>query len=62
MKSRRVVEKIFDILVLFVAVLVAVGGVAYLFYYGQPFLAVCTIAVVIMALPFILERIADILQ
>lgn len=53
--------KIYDFAVLCVAVLAAVGGTAYLFYDHHALFGVTNIALVAMAVPYIVKRAKDIL-
>ena len=53
-------KKIYDFLVIIVFVLAAIGGTAYLFYFKQYLFAVTNIALVAMAIPYLISRIKDI--
>ena len=53
-------KKIYDFLVIIVFVLAAIGGTAYLFYFKQYLFAVTNIALVAMAVPYLISRIKDI--
>ena len=53
-------KKIFDFLVIVVFVLAAIGGTAYLFYYKQCLFGVANLALVAMAVPYLISRIKDI--
>ena len=53
-------KKIYDFVVIFVFVLAAIGGTAYLFYVRQYLCGVASIALVAMAVPYLISRIKDI--
>ena len=53
-------KKIYDFLVIVVFVLAALGGTAYLFYYKQCLFGATNLALVAMAIPYIISRIKDI--
>ena len=53
-------KKIYDFVVIFVFVLAAIGWTAYLFYFKQYLFAVTNIALVAMAVPYLISRIKDI--
>lgn len=53
-------KKIYDFLVIIVFVLAAIGGTAYLFYFKQYLFAVTNMALVAMAVPYLISRIKDI--
>ena len=53
-------KKIYDFLVIVVFVLAAIGGTAYLFYFKQYLFAITNIALVAMAVPYLISRIKDI--
>ena len=53
-------KKIYDFLVIIVFVLAAIGGTAYLFYFKQYLFAITNIALVAMAVPYLISRIKDI--
>ncbi len=53
-------KKIYDFLVIIVFVLAAIGGTAYLFYFKQYLFGVTNIALVAMAVPYLISRIKDI--
>ena len=53
-------EKIYDFLAICVFILAAIGGSAYLFYYKQYLFGVTNLALVAMAIPYIISRIKDI--
>ena len=53
-------KKIYDFLVIVVFVLAAIGGTAYLFYFKQYLFCVTNIALVAMAVPYLISRIKDI--
>ena len=53
-------KKIYDFLVIIVFVLAAIGGTAYLLYFKQYLFGVTNIALVAMAVPYLISRIKDI--
>ena len=53
-------KKIYDFVVIVVFVLAAIGGTAYLFYFKQYLFAITNIALVAMAVPYLISRIKDI--
>ena len=53
-------KKIYDFLAICVFCLSAIGGTAYLFYYKQYLFGVTNLALVAMAIPYIISRIKDI--
>lgn len=53
-------KKIYDFLAICVFILAAIGGSAYLFYYKQYLYGVTNLALVAMAIPYIICRIKDI--
>ena len=53
-------KKIYDFLVIIVFVLAAIGGTAYLFYFKQYLFGLTNIALVAMAVPYLISRIKDI--
>ena len=53
-------KKIYDFVVIFVFILAAIGGTAYLFYFKQYLFGVTNIALVAMAVPYLISRIKDI--
>lgn len=53
-------KKIYNFLAICVFILAAIGGTAYLFYYKQCLLGVTNIALVAMAIPYIISRIKNI--
>ena len=53
-------KKIYDFLAICVFILAAIGGSAYLFYYKQYLFGVTNLALVAMAIPYIISRIKDI--
>lgn len=53
-------KKIYDFLAICVFILAAIGGTAYLFYYKQCLFGVTNLALVAMAIPYIISRIKDI--
>ena len=53
-------KKIYDFLAICVFCLAAIGGTAYLFYYKQYLFGVTNLALVAMAIPYIIRRIKDI--
>lgn len=59
---KEALRKIFSILVLFVYVLNTIGGTGYLFYYLQPFMAVCNLAVSAMAFPYAKQCLDELLK
>ena len=52
-------KKIYDFIVIIVFVLAAIGGTAYLFYFGQYLFGVTNLALVAMAAPYLISRIKD---
>ena len=55
-------KKIYDFLAICVFILAAIGGTAYLFYYKQCLFGVTNLALVAMAIPYIISRIKNILS
>ena len=53
-------KKIYDFLVIILFVLAAIGGTAYLFYFKQYLFGVTNMALVAMAVPYLISRIKDI--
>ncbi len=53
-------KKIYDFLVIIVFVLASIGGTAYLFYFKQYLFGVTNMALVAMAVPYLISRIKDI--
>ena len=53
-------KKTYDFLAICVFILAAIGGTAYLFYYKQYLFGVTNLALVAMAIPYIICRIKDI--
>ena len=53
-------KKIYDFLAICVFILAAIGGTTYMFYYKQYLFGVTNIALVAMAIPYIISRIKDI--
>ena len=53
-------KKIYDFLAICVFILAAIGGSAYLFYYKQYLFGVTNLALVAMAITYIICRIKDI--
>lgn len=53
-------KKIYNFLAICVFIMAAIGGTAYLFYYKQYLFGVTNIALVAMAIPYIISRIKDI--
>ena len=53
-------KKIFDFAVICVFVLAAIGGTSYLFYFKQYLFGVTNLALVAMAVPYLISRIKDI--
>ena len=53
-------KKIYDFVVICVFVLAAIGGTSYLFYFKQYLFSVTNIALVAMAVPYLISRIKDI--
>ena len=54
------IKKIYDFVVIIIFVLAAIGGTAYLFYFKQYVFGVTNIALVAMAVPYLISRIKDI--
>ena len=52
-------KKIYDFVVIIVFVLAAIGGTAYLFYFKQYLFGVTNMALVAMAVPYLISRIKD---
>ena len=52
-------KKIYDFVVIVVFVLAAIGGTAYLFYFKQYLFGVTNIALVAMAVPYLISRSKD---
>ena len=48
-------KKIYDFVVIFVFILAAIGGTAYLFYFKQYLFGVTNIALVAMAVPYMIS-------
>ena len=53
-------KKIYDLAVICVFVLAAIGGTSYLFYFKQYLFGVTNLALVAMAVPYLISRIKDI--
>ena len=53
-------KKIYDFLVIIVFVLASIGGTAYLFYFKQYLFGATNMALVAMAVPYLISRIKDI--
>ena len=53
-------KKIYDFMVICVFVLAAIGGTSYLFYFKQYLFGATNLALVAMAVPYIISRIKDI--
>lgn len=53
-------KKIYNFLAICVFILAAIGGTAYLFYYKQCLFGVTNLALVAMAIPYIIRTIKDI--
>lgn len=53
-------KKIYNFLAICVFIMAAIGGTAYLFYYKQYLFGVTNLALVAMAIPYIISRIKDI--
>ena len=53
-------KKIYDFAVICVFVLAAIGGTSYLFYFKQYLFGVTNLALVAMAVPYLISRIKDI--
>ena len=52
-------KKIYDFVVIFVFVLAAIGGTAYLFYFKQCVCGVTDLALGAIAVPYLISRIKD---
>ena len=52
--------KFYDFVVICVFVLAAIGGTSYLFYFKQYLFGVTNLALVAMAVPYLISRIKDI--
>lgn len=53
-------KKIYDFAVICIFVLAAIGGTSYLFYFKQYLFGVTNLALVAMAVPYLIGRIKDI--
>lgn len=53
-------KKIYDFAVICIFVLAAIGGTSYLFYFKQYLFGVTNLALVAMAVPYLISRIKDI--
>ena len=53
-------KKIYDFVVVCVFVLAAIGGTSYLFYFKEFLFGVTNLALVAMAVPYLISRIKDI--
>ena len=53
-------KKFYDFVVICVFVLAAIGGTSYLFYYKQYLFGATNLALVAMAVPYLISRIKDI--
>lgn len=53
-------KKIYNFLAICVFIMAAIGGTAYLFYYKQYLFGVTNLALVAMAIPYIISRIKNI--
>ena len=53
-------KKFYDFVVICVFVLAAIGGTSYLFYFKQYLFGVANLALVAMAVPYLISRIKDI--
>ena len=53
-------KKIYDFMVICVFVLAAIGGTSYLFYFKQYLFGATNLALVAMAVPYLISRIKDI--
>lgn len=53
-------KKIYDFVVICVFVLAAIGGTSYLFYFKEFLFGVTNLALVAMAVPYLISRIKDI--
>lgn len=53
-------KKIYDFAVICVFVLAAIGGTSYLFYFKQYLFGATNLALVAMAVPYLISRIKDI--
>ena len=53
-------KKIYDFAVICVFVLAAIGGTSYLFYFKEFLFGVTNLALVAMAVPYLISRIKDI--
>ena len=53
-------KKIYDFVVICVFILGAIGGTSYLFYFKQYLFGVTNLALVAMAVPYLISRIKDI--
>ena len=55
-------RKFFCFAVACVAILGAIGGTAYLFYYHQPVMAIATLCLAAMAAPYVITRVKELLK
>ena len=55
-------RKFFCFAVACVAILGAIGGTAYLFYYHQPVMAIATLCLAAMAAPYVIARVKELLK
>ncbi len=53
-------KKIYDFVVICIFVLAAIGGTSYLFYFKQYLFGATNLALVAMAVPYLISRIKDI--
>lgn len=56
------IRKIYCFFCIIVAVLAAIGGTAYLFYYHQPVMAVAVLCLAAMAAPYVVARVKELLK
>ena len=55
-------RKFFCFLCAIVAVLAAIGGTAYLFYYHQPVMGIANLCLAAMAAPYVIARVKELLK
>ena len=55
-------RKFYCFICAFVAIMAAIGGTAYLFYYRQPVMAVAVMCLAAMAAPYVIARVKELLK
>ena len=58
----EILRKFFCFAVACVAILGAIGGTAYLFYYHQPVMAIAVLCLAAMAAPYVIARVKELLK